>query len=192
LVADPREHLSLAALLSATKADVIAPTGLNIQHLVGIEAPIDLQLPILGQRRYAKFGASLCKPTISRVPLLWVPGFHWCDRIPEYRSDLYQFHLKRMDITVSLERLQLTRSMAWSERALRHWGQNQRESDKDRIRAKFEEPTERFKALGVASFIFENEIRRLSESVRHRGGFYQGDYFGGPLVRVPDAFFGLI
>ena len=112
LVADPRVHISLAAFLAVVGSDVIAPTGLNLHHLGDIEAPIDLDVPILGQRRYARFASSMCKPSIARVPLLWVPGFHWCDRIPDYRADLFQFHLKSMDRDASLRRLQFTRSMA--------------------------------------------------------------------------------
>jgi len=160
--------------------------------MVGIEAPIDLNAPILGQRRYVAFGAGMCKPTITRVPLLWTPGFHWCNRIPTYHTDLYRFHLRRMDMAVFLERLRLTRSMAWSERALRSWGQRQRESDEVAIRVRFEGPTERFKTHGAAPFMFEIEMKRLVDSMRLDNGFYQCDYFGGPLAQVPEAFFGLI
>src|SRR4051794_31559340 len=121
LVADPRQYESLAAFLLAADSDVIAPTGLNVQHLPAIEPPIDPSVPILGQRRFASFGASLCKPLIARVPLRFVPGFHWCDRVPDYRAELYLFHLKRMDAEVARQRLRLTRDMAWSERALENW-----------------------------------------------------------------------
>jgi hypothetical protein len=112
LVADPREHVSLASFLVATRSEVIAPTGLQLLHLPGIEPPIDLSAPILGQRSYVKFRADLCKPSITREPLHWDLGFHFCDRMPDYRTDLYQFHLSGMDAAVARERWELTRTMA--------------------------------------------------------------------------------
>jgi hypothetical protein len=193
LVADPRAHASLRSFLQAVPADVIAPIGLNLHHLVGTEAPIDLRAPILGQRRYARFASSMCKPSIARVPLLWVPGFHWCDRIPDYRTDLFQFHLKWMDLDASLGRLHLTRSMAWSQRALDHnWARRQRQSDEERIREEFEEPAAGVRMAGAVPFDFAKQLQRLTGSVQLRDDCYQGDAFRGPIAQVPDAFFGLI
>jgi hypothetical protein len=193
LVADPRIHLSLGSFLATVESDAIAPIGLNVHQLLGTETPIDLQAPILGQRRFARFASSMCKPSISRVPLLWVPGFHWCNRIPDYRNDLFQFHLKWMDLGASLGRLELTRSMAWSERALHHnWAPRQRQTDDERIREEFEGPAESVKINGAAPFMFDAEMERLLGSVRLRDGHYQGDAFRGRVVEVPSAFFGLI
>jgi hypothetical protein len=189
LVADPRIHSSLAAFLKVAGADVIAPIGLNVQHILGIEAPVDLTMPILGQRRHARYASGMCKPSIARVPLHWVPGFHWCDRIPDYRTDLFQFHLRRMDLGTSLGRLSLTRKMAWSERALRNnWARRQRQSDEERVREDFEGPTEYVKTLGAAPFEFADEMKRQSDSLRPHDGFYAGDYFRGPIVEIPAAF----
>jgi hypothetical protein len=193
LVADPRIHTSLASFLTATKSDVIAPIGLNVHHLPGTEPPIDLGAPILGQRRHVRFASSMCKPSVARVPLLWVPGFHWCDRVPDYRADLYQFHLKWMDIDASLARLRLTRAMAWSERALHHnWARRQRQSDEERIREEFEDPVGQVRTHGASPFIFVTEMRRHFDSLRPHEGLYTGDAFRGLITEVPTAFFGLI
>jgi hypothetical protein len=193
LVADPRKHASLAGFLGVIGAEVIAPVGLNLQHLLGIEASIDLAAPILGQRRHVRFASGMCKPSIARVPLIWVPGFHWCDRMPDYRADLFQFHLKWMDMGVSLGRLHLTREMAWSERALRNnWARRQRQSDEERLREDFEEVTDHFKTDGAAPFLFDSEMKRHCDSLRLHDGLYQGDFFRGPIAEVPEAFFGLI
>jgi len=193
LVADPLKNASLGSFLGTVKSDVIAPIGLNLHHLRGIEASIDLDAPILGQRRHVRFGSGACKPSIARMPLQWVPGFHWCDRIPDYRTDLYQFHLRRMDIAVSLARLQLTRSMPWSERALRrNWAERQRQSDAERIQEEFEDPAKYFESHGAVPFEFAAEMKRLADSVRLDGGFYAGDFFRGPIAEVPEALFGLI
>ena len=192
LVADPRKHASLASFLASTRSDVIAPVGLNVHHLRGIEAPIDLTAPILGQRRYVRFASGVCKPSIARIPLLWGPGFHWCDHAKDYRSDLYQFHLRRMDLALSLKRLQLTRGMAWSEQALRHWAPRQRQTDEERVREEFDGPAEDFRTHGAAPFEFHTEMKRHFDSLRLCDGLYRGEFFRGPITRVPEAFFGLI
>jgi hypothetical protein len=192
LVADPGRHASLASFLAAVNSDVIGPIGLNVHHLPGIEAPIDLASPILGQRRYVRFAAGACKPLISRIPLTWGPGFHWCDRIKDCRADLFQFHLRRMDVTLSMERLRLTRGMAWSERGLLNFGPRQRQSDEMRIREEFEEPTNTVKAHGAALFAFEKEMKRHSNSLCLSDGFYRGEFFRGPIMQLPEAFFGMI
>jgi hypothetical protein len=194
LVADPREHVSLASFLAATGSAVIAPTGMLLLHLPGVEPPIDLSAPILGQRRYVEFRAGMCKPSIARVPLHWAEGFHSCDRMPDYRTDLYQFHLAAMDVGVSRDRWQVTRTMAWSERALsRGWAAHQRRSDGVRLHRLFEVPAEHIKTRGAAPFAFEADLRHLVDSIRVVNGFYQlTDFFGGPIAQVPEAFFGLI
>ena len=193
LVADPRKHVSLTDFLAVTGSEVIAPMRLNLQHLLGIEAPIDLAESILGQRRHVRFALGMCKPSIARVPLIWVPGFHWRDRMPDYRADLFQFHLKWMDMGASLERLHLTREMAWSERALpSNWARRQRQSDEERLREDFKEVTNRFKTDGVRLFIFDSEMKRHCDSLRPNDGLYQGDFFRGPIAKVPEAFFDLI
>jgi hypothetical protein len=193
LVADPRIHASLGSFLASVESDAIAPIGLNVHQLLGTEAAIDLRAPILGQRRFARFASSMCKPSIARVPLVWVPGFHGCDRIPDYRADLYQFHLRWMDLDASLDRLRLTRSMAWSERALQHnWAPRQRQSDEERIREEFEAPAETVRTHGAAPFTFEVQMKRLLDSLRAHGEFHEVDAFRGPIAEVPEAFFGLI
>jgi Glycosyl transferase family 2 len=193
LVADPRIHTSLAGFLAATASDVIAPIGLNLHHLIGSEPAIDLRAPILGQRGYVRFASSMCKPAIARVPIRWAAGFHWCDRVPDYRSDLFQFHLRWMDMSASLARLQLTRTMEWSERALRsNWGPRQRQSDEERIREEFEEPTRQVALQGVAPFEFDAQMARVVDSLRLQDQLYRVDAFRGPIARVPETFAALI
>jgi hypothetical protein len=193
LVADPRIHTSLAAFLAVNSSDVVAPIGLNLHHLAGSEPPIDLTAPILGQRRHVRFASSMCKPSIARVSLRWMTGFHWCDRMPDYRNDLFQFHLKWMDMDASLGRLRLTRAMAWSNRALRNdWARRQRQSDEERIREEFEEPARQVAERGAAAFEFVEEMRRVVGSMREQDGLHRVDAFRGPIVRVPEEFATLI
>jgi hypothetical protein len=192
LIADPRKHASLVAFLAAAESPIIAPTGLNVHHLRGIEPPLDLKAPILGQRRYVRFAMGACKPSIARVPVRWTPGCHWCDQMPDYRTDLYQFHLRRMDINLSLERLRITRGMAWSERARFGWGHAQNQSDEERVRESFEVPEQYFNTHGVGPFIFETQIKHVSEDMRLNGRLTWGSLPPNPIAEVPAAFFGLI
>jgi Glycosyl transferase family 2 len=191
LVADPVKYSSLPELLAAVKSDVIAPTGLMLQQLMDFEPPIDLSRPVLGQRRYAFFGSSMCKPLIARVPLRWAPGFHWCNQAPDFRADLFQFHLKRMDIGVFMARLKLTRGMDWSERALAAFGRHQRTSDADG-RKRFENPMKQFRACGPAPFAFTSELDRVVRGMTQADGIYRIEEFVGPIAAIPEAFFGLI
>ena len=193
LLADPRRYTSLAAFLEAVPSAVIAPTGLHLFHVPELEPPIDLAAPILGQRHFVWFGAGMCKPTITRVPVRWHPGFHCCDCRPDYRTDLYQFHLATMDRDVSLARLRLTRRMAWSESSLAvgHGG-HQRLSDEAHLQRSFHYPGRQVLMRAAAAFDFENDLKRLIDSIRIVDGFHVPGYFRGTIARIPDAFYGRI
>jgi hypothetical protein len=194
LVADPRIHASLQTFLASVPSEVIAPTGLHMLHVPELEPKLDLGAPILGQRRFVEFGAGMCKPTIARLPLRWHPGFHCSDRMPDYRTDLYQFHLATMDMDVSLARLRLTRDeMSWSENSLaKGQGYHKRASDELHLMHSFHRPAAHIKQHGAADFSFESDLERLTASIRLQGGFYLPAYFRGTIAAVPEAFFGLI
>jgi hypothetical protein len=187
LVADPARYGGLTAFLSANQAAVIAPTGLNVLHVPAAEPALDLAGPILTQRRHVRFNAGSCKPCVTRVPLRWAPGFHFSDQIPDYRPDLFLFHLGAMDRDITLRRLAVTRSMAWSERAARSWGWHQRVSDAERLERDFLGPA-RLVAARVAPFDFTADLDRLRASVQLRHGHYEFDYFDGTVTVVPARF----
>jgi len=193
LLADPRQHGSLGGYLAASASEVIAPTGLHMLHVPQLEPPLDPAAPILGQRRFVWFGAGMCKPTITRVPVRWQPGFHCCDRMPDYRADLYQFHLATMDLEASLARLRLTRAMAWSDATLAagHGG-HQRASDAEHLQRSFIQPGRYVLTHGAAEFRFDADLRRLIDGITVVDGFYVPRYFRGTIARVPDEFCGLI
>ena len=77
LVADPRWHPSLPTFLNEVHGEVVAPVGLNVQHIPDVDPPLDLTAPILGQRRHVEFGVAFCKPIVVRTPVTRAPGFHW-------------------------------------------------------------------------------------------------------------------
>jgi hypothetical protein len=78
-----------------------------------------------------------------------------------------------MDIDLSLERLKITRGMAWSERVLRNNGvRKHRQSDEERIKEVFDDPAEDLKMNGVAPFLFDAEVKRHADSLRLVDGLY--------------------
>lgn len=135
----------------------------------------------------------MCKPTIARVPLRWDLGFHCADRLPTYRADLYLFHLATADLTLSMERLHVTRSMVWAETTLAIGaGMHQRLSDERHRRDNFERPEALIRAHGLGEFAFGDDLARLVSGIRLVDGFYRPAYFRGTIARIPDRFVGLI
>ena len=193
LVANPGNHASLASLLATMEGELIAPIGLNVQYIIGLDKPLDLDAPVLGQRRHVTFASSFCKPIITRTPVRWSTGFHWCDRIPAYHPDLYLFHLKKMDMQIALDRMRFTREMSWSERALRFgWAHGQRWSDEECRGTMFERWRRALDENGPGPFVFDFELRRLSESLQSSNGLFVGEHFAGPVCLAPTGFAHLI
>jgi glycosyltransferase involved in cell wall biosynthesis len=192
LLADPALYPSLAAFLAAVPSPVVAPTGLHLFQ-ADHEPAIDLAAPILGQRRYVWFGAGMCKPAVTRVPVRWQPGYHCCDRLPDYRSDLFQFHLATMDRAISLARLHLTRTMAWADSALRagHGG-HQRISDAEHLHRSYAVPVRALATAGPGAFDFTADLRRLIAGIAHVDGFHVPQYFRGTIACIPERFCGRI
>lgn len=194
LVADPRRHHSLAEFLDATRADdVMAPIGLNVQHIPDIDPALDLAAPILGQRRHATFGVAFCKPVVVRKPVAWAPGFHWCDSVPTYRDDLFMFHLHKMELDLAVARLKKTTEMPWSERAaIMGWSINKKATDLTDRREAFVVRARALLAAGLEPFEFSDDIERLAKSPQWQDGYWCGEYRGGRFAQVPEAFRHLI
>jgi hypothetical protein len=118
LVVDP-EYGSLLEFLQTVTGPVAAGIGIDIVHRPSMEPPLDFAAPIMAQREYGVFRGSQCKPIIARRPIEWAAGFHAADVEPVFRPDAYLIHLKTADFGFALRRLQMTRSMTWSEAALK-------------------------------------------------------------------------
>ena len=114
LVPDPNVAASLAeyadAFVTAGDREFVTAIGLNVLHDIDQEAALDPSRPILAQRRYAEFAGAFCKPLLSRIPLSWAAGFHFCNRAPAF-DDLYLFHMKYADFDGSLARQRLNRGV---------------------------------------------------------------------------------
>ena len=98
VVPDPAAYGGLLEFLAAhPDLDAIGAMGLNVVHDVAHEAALDLERPILGQRRLAKFLPVMCKPSIKQVPAPWYAASHGLRAPYAVHPELWMFHMKFAD-----------------------------------------------------------------------------------------------
>jgi hypothetical protein len=105
LVPDPLNCGSLAERLGNWSGTHITACGFDIFQTPG-EPPLDFKQPLLAQRSTAYALTALNKTCVTRVPVKWNRGFHYCSLPPEF-ADVYLLHTKRADIR---------QQIAWNER----------------------------------------------------------------------------
>jgi hypothetical protein len=127
LVPDPSIYTSLGDYVARTPGDALASIGLNVHHVLGLEAALDSRKPIFSQRRHVQFVSPMCKPLITRTEVNYGPGFHNCSLTPSF-GKLYNFHLRWADYDYAFKRLSMTRQMAWKDLSGWHY---QRQSDEE-------------------------------------------------------------
>lgn len=119
LVADPARYANLADYAEQMNEDAVTSIGMEIVHGAG-ESALDDNLPTGAQRGTALFSSSMCKTNMIGRKVNWAPGWHSHDGAPRF-DDLYLFHLRHADLDQAIERLHITRGMAWvHERAGLH------------------------------------------------------------------------
>ncbi len=106
-------------------AETVTAIGFDVQHVPDLEGPLDPRRPLGEQRGWVRFTSAMCKPVLTRRPIIWAPGFH-CADAPLVFDSLYLFHLHWADRNVGLQRLAKTRVMPWSSEA---FGAHQRIAD---------------------------------------------------------------
>jgi hypothetical protein len=125
VLADPQHYRDLTNFCAAAEADTITAIGFDVQQVPELEPPLAPGIPLGEQRGWVRFTSAMCKPVLTRQPLVWSPGFH-CADAPLTFSGLYLFHLHWADAATGLERLAKTRVMPWGDEA---YGAHQRISD---------------------------------------------------------------
>jgi hypothetical protein len=107
LVVDPNQGMSLMdAIGRATQVGVISPFAVELVHRTDIcPEPINMSLPIIGQRPHVRINASYSKPCITTVPVRWSAGAHYSN-YPTLNLDpsIYLFHLRYFDLETLRER----------------------------------------------------------------------------------------
>jgi hypothetical protein len=119
VVADPAVADSLTSYCESCNFDAVTAIGFNLLH-TGDESPIEQSTSrrpktVLERRSWVCFSAAMCKPVLSRKPIVWNPGFHRADDIATTLDDLYLFHLRFFDRDIGLRRLAKTRDMPWAD-----------------------------------------------------------------------------
>lgn len=98
LIPDPDQFDGLLDFIAAhADRDVIAGMALNVVHVAGVEADIDVDRPILDQRSFAKFIPRMCKPSIKRVPARWHRSAHAIAAPYQVDPALFLMHMKFHD-----------------------------------------------------------------------------------------------
>ncbi|QYJ02483.1 glycosyltransferase family 2 protein [Nocardioides panacisoli] len=98
VVADPKRHESLRHLVAAlADRPAVAVAAYNVIHDVAHEAPLDLDRPLLQQRRYAQFTPLMCKPSLKFVRADWSHASHAVGCEFSVEPDLVMFHMKFAD-----------------------------------------------------------------------------------------------
>jgi hypothetical protein len=165
----------------------IAPVGLNVQHILSHEGPLDLSKPILEQRRFCMFAGSMCKPLISKVPLVWATGFHACNKPVTIDPNLFMFHLKRMDYGIAFQRHTLTKEMRWAESSLAaNHGAHARYDYPRFVRESFFDAINMLTTRGVSSFDFQAEAEKMQNEAIERSGIYYPPHVSGKIAEIPE------
>ena len=116
----PKDGRTLGNFLDSIKGSdkrFFTTNGYNVYHNIDDEDPIDLNKPILLQRKYMLKNQGYDKTLISKVPMGWSPGFHECryDNVyfededgnphrinetgkPNHEDGLYLLHLHYFDL----------------------------------------------------------------------------------------------
>ena len=185
LLPDPACYPSLSAYLERNYRDVVGGVGLNIIHQQDREPALDTARPVLQQRSWVQFVSDGCKPLVARIPVAWAPGFHSCDAPLNIDPDLYLFHLKLMDFDLSLQRLELTRSILWSDEAIQLGHSVQHRFGQEEFQQKYFSDEMRYVVDQNLPFDFHYELR----DVTRRPGVVTPHY-EGKIARIPDRFAG--
>jgi hypothetical protein len=89
--------------------------GYEVLHMRDREPPLDIERPILGQRRCWFANDAYDKPALATVPMEWTPGLHSrADLETRIDPDLRLIHLHRMDYDICLERHRIRRRKEWA------------------------------------------------------------------------------
>ena len=190
VLADPRRWSSLREFADQASGTYYTCTGYDLVQ-VTTEVDLDLGKQILcDQRKFAYATSSMCKTSMTRIPIQWGVGFHFASVYPRL-GDLFLIHLKRSDV-----RLQLAWMNHMSGRSIpSELIKDYYKPDADKLASFVATVTAWPKASGwddFASTAFQS--RFLAEvALDERDSIYRGKHFTVPrLIQIPDEFRGQV
>jgi hypothetical protein len=107
---------TLGSYLDVFDDEYVTCLGYELLHMKDQEPPLDLERPILDQRRFWFWNQAYSKAAVATVPLEWNPGFHTrVDFQTRMDPDLRLIHLHRMDYNICKERHRVRRRKEWAD-----------------------------------------------------------------------------
>ncbi len=113
LVADPAEYRDLTDFAARMQGPAATAIGLNVKQNLVDEDALDSRKGILAQRSLVQFVSPMCKTLLATQPPSWGGGFHSSNFEPTF-GGLYLFHLRDVDLAMSLQRLAITRHVEFA------------------------------------------------------------------------------
>jgi hypothetical protein len=189
LVPDLGKYANLADFLNRKEFDYITAVGLNISHAIHLEEPIDLNRPLMEQRKYARFFSAQCKTLISRVPVCWLPGFHCANHRPQFDPELFIFHIKLVDFYEALKRQRVNRETEWASTSLAYeLGSHHRWDNSRFAQEGFFTTVDLLNRGQVTEFDFGPDIDKVCAGIVEKDGFYLIPMGHSRLVEIPERF----
>jgi hypothetical protein len=199
IVPDPDRYDGLRDFAAANAGrGAVGVTCLNVIQHMAAEKPLDLALPVLGQRQMAKFLPLFCKPSLKFVKNPWAASSHGIRGV-DFTVDpsLMMFHLKFAD------RDHLIRIAADRHSAMVNEGRAPQSSwqfTSDEMVALLDEVNQTAPAdpaelpeFSIGPEILETLVRTMPNGVRRARGARQVTAMQKrPLVRIPQRFAGLV
>lgn len=197
VVADPAEYDGLKHFAETHRhLESVGVVALDVIHNVGVEGPLDLTRPILGQRTLASFAPLMCKPSLTFTASRWVAASHGTT-VP-YRVDpgLWMFHMKFADrdhlATVAEHRKQMVELDGRSGRTQWKGGKERLVGRLDTAAAAITLPeVEDFQAPGpedLEALVFQNRAGQY-RAPKGRQSMARKEH---KVVRIPSRFHGLV
>jgi hypothetical protein len=185
LIPDPIKFRNLSEYLASWSGTHLTAFGFDVIQSPS-EPPLDIRRPILSQRSFAYALTALNKTCVTRVPLKWNRGFHYCSLPPTF-GDLYLFHTKRADIGMQVAWNEDMRAQAGDDKFLHsYYGWDAKEIESyhtNRLRLPL--------ATGPAALVRTDFNRRFMDNIRYieDTGIFDGPYDIEQLnVLIPEAF----
>ena len=187
LVPDPRQHGGLLAYLEDRSELYSTSIGIDLIEDTN-EGELDTGAPVIvSQRKFGYLTSSLCKTSLTRVPLNWGVGFHYCSVYPSFNGT-FLFHLKRSDRAMQLAWLQHMSTMNIAKKETRDYYAPEVEKIEN-----FYNVVRRWERReGWDAFPSETFVDDYTSAVRlDRSGIYRGKHFNaGTICRIPEEFLG--
>lgn len=101
LIPENTEYANLKEYLDLWEGQYITAKGFNLFQL-NSEETISFKKNLLQQRKYICATTSMNKTCVTRTPLKWGRGFHYCNALPKF-DELLLIHTKRIDINMQVE-----------------------------------------------------------------------------------------